>query len=67
MATKQTSLSLKKIGDQEEIFVLRAQECIGTAQRNSLDRRQPARLDDKAAGSFECALRMRSIQTKAAD
>jgi hypothetical protein len=68
MATKLTSLSLKKIGDQEEIFVLRAQDA--SAPRSVIlwiaDNLHAA--DDKLRDAFECALRMRRHpKTKAAD
>lgn len=68
MATKLTSLSLKKIGDQEEIFVLRAQDA--SAPRSVIlwiaDNLHAS--DDKLRDAFECALRMRKHpKTKAAD
>jgi hypothetical protein len=68
MATKLTSLSLKKIGDQEEIFVLRAQDA--SAPRSVIlwiaDNLHAT--DDKLRDAFECALRMRRHpKTKAAD
>jgi hypothetical protein len=68
MATKLTSPSLKKIGDEEEIFVLRAQDA--SAPRSVIlwiaDNLHAS--DDKLRDAFECALRMRRhSKTKAAD
>jgi hypothetical protein len=68
MATKQNSLTLKKSGDHEEIFVLRAQDA--SAPRSVIlwiaDNLQAS--DDKLREAFECALRMRKHpKTKAAD
>lgn len=58
MATKETSSSLRKIGDQEEIFVLRAQDA--SAPRSVIlwiaDNLHAS--DEKLRDAFECALRM---------
>jgi len=68
MATKQSSLTLKKVGDHEEIFVLRAQDV--SAPRSVIlwiaDNLHAS--DDKLREAFECALRMRRHpKTRAAD
>lgn len=68
MATKLTSPALKKAGEQEEIFVLRAQDA--SAPRSVIlwiaDNLHAS--DDKLRDAFECALRMRRHpKTKAAD
>jgi hypothetical protein len=68
MATKQNSLTLKKSGDHEEIFVLRAQDA--SAPRSVIlwiaDNLHAS--DDKLREAFECARRMRKhSKTKAAD
>ena len=59
MGTKMTSSALKKAGDQEEIFVLRAQDA--SAPRTVMlwiadNLHAP---DDKLRDAFECAMRMR--------
>jgi hypothetical protein len=68
MATRQNSLTLNKVGDHEEIFVLRAQDV--SAPRSVIlwiaDNLQAS--DDKLREAFECAQRMRKHSiTKAAD
>jgi hypothetical protein len=68
MATKETSSALRKIGNQEEIFVLRAQDA--SAPRSVIlwiaDNLHAS--DDKLRDAFECALRMRRHpKTKPAD
>jgi hypothetical protein len=68
MATKSTNPSLKKVGEQEEIFVLRAQDA--SAPRSVIlwiaDNLHAS--DEKLRDAFECALRMRRHpKTKAAD
>jgi hypothetical protein len=68
MATKLNSPTLKKTGDHEEIFVLRAQDA--SAPRSIVlwiaDNLHAS--DDKLRDAFECALRMRKHpKTKAAD
>jgi hypothetical protein len=68
MSTKSTSPSLKKAGEQEEIFVLRAQDA--SAPRSVIlwiaDNLHAS--DEKLRDAFECALRMRRHpKTKAAD
>jgi hypothetical protein len=59
MATKRTSLTLQKTGDNEEIFVLRAQDV--SAPRNVIlwiaDNLHAS--DEKLREAFECALKMR--------
>jgi hypothetical protein len=68
MATKLTSLSLKKIGDQEEIFVLRAQDASAPRSVILWIAENLHATDDKLRDAFECALRMRRHpKTKAAD
>jgi len=68
MATKRNSLTLQKVGDQEEIFVLRAQDA--SAPRSVIlwiaDNLHAT--DEKLREAFECALRMRKhSKTKPAD
>jgi hypothetical protein len=68
MTTKHNSLTLKKVGDREEIFVLRAQDA--SAPRSVIlwiaDNLHAS--DEKLRDAFECALRMRKHpKTKAAD
>jgi hypothetical protein len=68
MATKLNNPSLKKVGDHEEIFVLRAQDA--SAPRNVIlwiaDNLHAS--DEKLRDAFECALRMRKhSKTKPAD
>ena len=68
MPTKHNSLTLKKAGDNEEIFVLRAQDV--SAPRSIIlwiaDNMHAS--DEKLRDAFECALRMRRhSNTKAAD
>jgi hypothetical protein len=68
MATKEMSSALRKIGNQEEIFVLRAQDA--SAPRSVIpwiaDNLHAS--DDKLRDAFECALRMRRHpKTKPAD
>ena len=68
MATKHNNLTLKKVGDHEEIFVLRAQDA--SAPRSVIlwiaDNLHAS--DDKLRDAFECALRMRKhLKTKPAD
>jgi len=68
MATKHNNLTLKKVGDHEEIFVLRAQDA--SAPRSVIlwiaDNLHAS--DDKLRDAFECALRMRKhLKTKLAD
>jgi hypothetical protein len=68
MATKQNNPTLKKAGDNEEIFVLRAQD--QSAPRNVVlwiaDNLHAS--DEKLRDAFECALRMRRhSKTKPAD
>jgi hypothetical protein len=59
MATKRSSVTLQKTGDNEEIFVLRAQDT--SAPRNVIlwiaDNLHAS--DEKLREAFECALRMR--------
>ncbi len=68
MATKQNNPTLKKTGDNEEIFVLRAQD--QSAPRSVIlwiadNLHAP---DEKLRDAFECALRMRRhSKTKPAD
>jgi hypothetical protein len=68
MSTKHDSLTLKKAGENEEIFVLRAQDA--SAPRAVIlwiaDNLNAS--DEKLRDAFECALRMRKHpKTKAAD
>lgn len=68
MATRHNSLTLNKVGDHEEIFVLRAQDV--SAPRSVIlwiaDNLHAS--DEKLREAFECALRMRKhTKTKAAD
>jgi hypothetical protein len=68
MPTKNNSLTLKKVGDHEEIFVLRAQDA--SAPRSVIlwiaDNLHAS--DEKLRDAFECALRMRKHpKTKTAD
>jgi hypothetical protein len=68
MGTKRDSLTLKKVGDHEEIFILRAQDA--SAPRSVIlwiaDNLQAS--DEKLRDAFECAMRMRKhSKTKAAD
>ena len=68
MATKKTSTTLQKACDDEEIFVLRAQD--SSAPRTVIlwiaDNLQAS--DEKLRDAFECALKMRKHpNTKAAD
>lgn len=68
MATKKNNPTLQKTGDQEEIFVLRAQD--QSAPRSVIlwiaDNLQAP--DEKLRDAFECALRMRRhTRTKPAD
>jgi hypothetical protein len=68
MATRHNSLTLNKVGDHEEIFVLRAQDA--SAPRSVIlwiaDNLHAS--DEKLREAFECALRMRKhTKTKAAD
>jgi hypothetical protein len=64
MATKRNSLTLQKTGDNEEIFVLRAQDA--SAPRSVIlwiaDNLHAS--DEKLREAFECALRMRKHAKK---
>ena len=68
MATKITSITLQKAGDEEEIFVLRAQDDSAPKIIMLWIAENLHASDEKLRDAFECALRMRKHPTrKAAD
>jgi len=68
MATKMASTTLQKAGDDEEIFVLRAQDVSSPKLVMLWIADNLHASDEKLRDAFECALRMRKHPTrKAAD
>ena len=68
MSLKASCVTLQKVGEDEEIFVLRAQDA--SAGRTIIDwiKNNWHASDDKLREAFECALRMRKFPNmKASD
>lgn len=68
MATKSTCKTLAKVGNSEEIFVLRAQDVMAPKTIIHWIADNLHAPDEKLREAFECALRMRKFaKTKASD